>query len=102
MRLTFLTRFAATFLLVFAAHAQDPTLGSANKDLSTATVERMTSNLGVVLKHGEVKNMDLGPGSTEFRAVDIALFQRLRIGQVITFRAEKLNGRYVIVLAEPK
>jgi Cu/Ag efflux protein CusF len=92
----------ALLLTVLPLKAQDQSLGSANKEWAVAVVDRLMGNMGVQLKHGEVKNLDLGPGTTEFRVSGPDVFRQLRIGQQITFRAEKIGGRYVIVLVEPK
>ena len=97
----------ATSAMVFsvAGYAQDVVrgFGSANTELTIAVVEGLNiGNQSVKLSHGEIKNLDMGPGTNTFRTESSAVFQKMQLGQRLAFRAIKSNGQYVIVLVEPR
>ncbi len=60
-----------------------------------------TDNKKITIKHGLIKNLDM-PGMTMvFQVKDPAMVDRVKQGDKIRFRAEKLNGAIVVTDIQP-
>ncbi len=55
----------------------------------------------ITLRHGEIKNLQMPPMTMVFQVQDAAVLDRLRTGDKVKFRAEKLAGAYTVVAIEP-
>ena len=56
----------------------------------------------ITLKHGEIKNLDMPPMSMAFQVKDPAFLDKVKVGDTVSFTAEKLNGAYTITSIEPR
>jgi Cu(I)/Ag(I) efflux system periplasmic protein CusF len=55
----------------------------------------------LTIKHGEIKNLDM-PGMTMvFQVKDAALINKVKAGDKVRFRAEKIAGGYAVTAIEP-
>jgi Cu/Ag efflux protein CusF len=93
-------RFAATIALVALvnlAHAQAP-----DPELSQGEVRKIDkAKASITLQHGPLDNLDM-PGMTmSFKVADRALLDTLRTGDKIRFRAERVDGQFVVTRVEP-
>lgn len=89
---------AATLVIAGMAHAQSP-----DDELpSQGEVRKIDrDNASITLRHGPLDNLDM-PGMTmSFKVVDGALLDNLRTGDKVRFRAEKVNGQFVVTRMEP-
>ena len=50
----------------------------------------------ITLKHGEIKSLDLPPMNLAFQVKDAAMLDRVKVGNKVSFTAEKINGAYTI------
>ena len=73
----------------------------ANKDMAEAEVRKIDKDAKkITLKHGPIKNLDM-PGMTMvFQVKDIALIDKLAVGDKIMFTAEQQQGAFVVTGAE--
>ena len=54
----------------------------------------------ITLKHGDIKNLDM-PGMTMvFQVKDAALLDKVKVGDKVTFTAEKADGAIVVTSIE--
>ena len=92
--------------LVLAAHAAiaadapaavAPVTSAPTADLSDAEVRKVDREAKrLTLKHGEIKNLDM-PGMTMlFQVRDPAMLDRVKPGDKIRFRAEKIGGAFTV------
>jgi Cu(I)/Ag(I) efflux system periplasmic protein CusF len=74
---------------------------TASKDMTEAEVRKIDKDAKkVTLKHGPIKNLDM-PGMTMvFQVRDAALFDKMAVGDKITFSAEQLQGAFVVTGVE--
>ena len=56
----------------------------------------------ITLKHGEIKNLDMPPMSMVFQVKDAAFLDRVKVGDQVTFSADKVNGAYTITAIDLK
>ena len=82
-----------------AAQAQSETTASAA--LSEGVVRKVDASAGkVTIKHGPLENLDM-PGMTMvFRVKDPAWLSKMKPGDQIRFRAERVNGMLTVVQYE--
>lgn len=73
----------------------------ASADLSSGEVRKLDKDAKrVTIKHGTIKNLDM-PGMTMvFQVRDQAVLDKLPASGEIRFRAEQLQGAYVITQVE--
>jgi Cu(I)/Ag(I) efflux system periplasmic protein CusF len=50
----------------------------------------------LTIKHGEIKNLDMPPMTMVFQVKEASLFDKLKPGDKIQFRAIKEGGNYVV------
>ena len=104
MNTRFARRLAATaaaalmaLALPLAGRAADPAT-----EMSDAEVRKVDRDAGkVTLKHGEIRNLDMPPMTMVFTARDKAMLDRLQPGDKVRFRADKTDGRYMLVEIVP-
>ncbi len=76
-----------------------PTLAAA--DLSEGTVKKIdTPSQRVMLAHGPIANLGMGPMTMMFKVKDAALLKPLKVGDKVRFRVEDVGGDYTIVRIE--
>ncbi len=71
------------------------------KDMAEAEVRKIDRDAKkITLKHGPIKNLDM-PGMTMvFQVKDLALIDKLAVGDKIMFTAEQQQGAFVVTGAE--
>ena len=50
----------------------------------------------ITIKHGPLPNLDMPPMTMVFRAKDAALLDQVKAGDVIRFKAEKIDGAFTV------
>ena len=75
--------------------------GQAATDMTDAEVRKIDKdNNKITLKHGEIKNLDM-PGMTMvFQLKDAAMVDKLKTGDKVKFKAEKIGGAYTVTVIE--
>jgi len=73
----------------------------ATADMTDAEVRKVDKdNNKITLKHGEIKNLDM-PGMTMvFQFKDAAMLDKLKPGDKVKFKAEKIGGAYTVTEIE--
>lgn len=85
-----------------AHHAANPATAAANSgDLTDGEVRKVDKEAGkLTLRHGEIRNLDM-PGMTMvFQVKEAALLDKVKVGDMVKFRAEKDGSGYVVTLIE--
>jgi Cu(I)/Ag(I) efflux system periplasmic protein CusF len=105
MNLTALVRTISSLTLVVCfgiATAQQPLNKTINapvdvSNMTDAEVRKIdVESKKITLKHAEIKNLDM-PGMTMvFKVQDPKQLGQLKVGDKIKFKAEKVNGDYVV------
>lgn len=97
-----MTRMTMATLLFLAAV---PVAGASHLPLeamSQGEIRKVDKDAGkLTIKHGEIKNLDMPPMTMVFRVKDPALLEHLKQGDKIRFSADKVNGSYTVIEAEP-
>ncbi len=87
----------ALMTLALSSHAAD-----AATEMTDAEVRKVDREAGkVTLKHGEIRNLDMPPMTMVFTARDKAMLDRLQPGDKVRFRADKADGKYLLVEIVP-
>lgn len=83
-------------------HASTPTIvAQASAELSNGEVRRIDKDAQkLTIKHGELKNLDMPPMTMVFRVKDPAMLDKIKAGDKIRFRAEKIGGTYTVTAME--
>ena len=67
-----------------------------------AEVRKVDKEAGkITLKHGPIANLDMPPMSMVFRAKDPAMLDRVKEGDKVRFKAEKVQGAYTVTEIQP-
>lgn len=66
-------------------------------DMTDGEVRKIDREAGkLTLRHGEIRNLDM-PGMTMvFQVKELALLDKVKVGDKVKFRAEKSDGRYLV------
>lgn len=74
-----------------------PAAKSISPELADGEVRRIDAAKGtVLLKHGEIKSINMGPMTMGFRLKDPALASGLKVGDKIKFAAEQKDGDLIV------
>jgi Cu(I)/Ag(I) efflux system periplasmic protein CusF len=88
---------AATVLIAGVAVAAD------NPPLVEAEVRKVdTAAAKITLKHAEIPTLEMPPMTMVFQIKNPAALPPLKAGDLVRFRAEKINGAYVASDIEPR
>lgn len=69
--------------------------------MSEGVVRRIDAANGrITLKHGPLANLDMPPMTMVFRLSSPALLDALEVGDTVRFRAERIDGAYVVTAIE--
>ena len=75
----------------------------AGKDLAEAEVRTINKEAGkITLKHGEIKNLDMGVMTMVFQVADKAMLDKVKEGDKVNFTAEKIRGQFTVTGIEKK
>jgi Cu(I)/Ag(I) efflux system periplasmic protein CusF len=58
-------------------------------------------NRKLTLRHGEIKNLGMPAMTMVFQVKDIALLDKVKVGDKIRFAAEKVDGAFVVIALDP-
>ena len=56
----------------------------------------------ITLKHGETKNLDMPAMTVVFQVKNPAMLDKVKTGEKVRFKAEKLNGAFVVTDLQPR
>ncbi|MEP9352481.1 copper-binding protein [Xanthobacter sp. KR7-65] len=55
-----------------------------------------TAQNKITLRHGPIKNLDMEPMTMIFTVADPAVLKTLKVGQKVTFEADRVDGRLTV------
>ena len=55
----------------------------------------------ITLRHGEIRNLEMPPMTMVFQVKDAALLDKVKTGDKVKFRAEKVGAAYTVTAIEP-
>jgi Cu/Ag efflux protein CusF len=74
---------------------------AAKATLTDGEVRKVDKAGGTItLKHGEIKNLNMGPMSMMFQAKDPALLDKVKAGDKVRFTALEINGVLTLMSIE--
>lgn len=86
----------ASLVLPLSAFAADNAAA-----LSEGTVKKIdAATQRVMLSHGPIENIGMGPMTMMFKVKDPAMLKKLKDGEKVRFRVEDVGGDYTIVRIE--
>ena len=59
------------------------------------------SNSKLTLRHGPIANLDMPPMTMVFRVQSPELLNAIKVGDVVKFHAETINGAYTVTAIQP-
>ena len=73
-----------------------------SQELSEGEVTRWDARSGkITLRHGELKNLGMPPMTMVFTLRDPAQAGPIKVGDKLRFRAEQVNGAFIVTRVEP-
>lgn len=76
---------------------------TANETMSEGEVRKIDKDAGkLTLKHGELKNLQMPAMTMVFRVKDPAMLDAVKVGDKVSFVAEKVGGQFTVVKIEPR
>jgi Cu(I)/Ag(I) efflux system periplasmic protein CusF len=91
-----------TLSLLFAA-ACGHVLAADSTELSEGEIRKVDKGAAkLTIKHGELKNLDMPAMTMVFQVKDKAWLDKLKAGDKVRFKVEKLGSDYVVTTIEPK
>lgn len=88
----------------FAQHAHAPAMSSVQKgqtELADGEVRRLDTAKGMVLlKHGEVKSINMGPMTMNFKLKPPSLATGLNVGDKVKFAVEQQGDQLIVTRIE--
>jgi len=84
-----------------SAHHPSVAAAAAATDTTDAEVRKVDKeSKTLVLKHGEIKNLDMPDHVTVFQVKDPRMLDTVKTGDKVKFKAEKLGGAYTVTFIE--
>ena len=72
-----------------------------NTSMADGVVRRIDRDNGkVTLRHGPIASIDMPPMTMVYPVKPTALLNTLKVGDKVKFRAEKVNGNYIVTAIE--
>ena len=97
-----LVQVVATVALAVAVPAFATSHQSALAGYTDGEVRKVDKAGGkVTLKHGPIANLEMAPMTMVFRLKDPAMLGRLKEGDKVKFKAEKVQGAYTVTEIAP-
>jgi Cu(I)/Ag(I) efflux system protein CusF len=56
----------------------------------------------ITLKHDAITNLDMGSMTMVFTVADIAMLKTVKPGDLVTFEADRVNGKLTVVKLTPR
>lgn len=79
-----------------AAHAGHQ--AAAPVELTEGEVKKIDKEAGkITLRHGELKNLNMGAMTMAFRVKDPAMLDQVKVGNKVKFAADRVNGAMTVV-----
>lgn len=76
--------------------------GAASNAMADGEVKKVDKAAGkVTLKHGAYEPLDMPPMTMVFRVKDPAMLDKMKAGDKIRFKPEKVGGNYTVTEFEP-
>jgi Cu(I)/Ag(I) efflux system protein CusF len=76
---------------------------AAPADFADGEVRKVDKEAGkVTIKHGPLANLDMPPMTMVFRVKDPTMLDRMKTGDTIKFKADKLDGNYTVTELQAK
>ena len=80
-----------------SAAASTPASAPVAADFASGEVRKVYPDAGqILLKHGEIKSLDMPPMSMVFKVKDKALLKRVKVGDKLRFKAALIGGDYTV------
>jgi Cu/Ag efflux protein CusF len=96
-----LSTFAAVAVAQHQHHAPAMAQAAATAELAEGEVRKVDKAAGkVVIKHGEIKSVNMGPMTMMFAVKSPALLDKVAAGDKVKFRVEEIKGDYVVTAIE--
>jgi Cu/Ag efflux protein CusF len=93
----------STLLSLLLAASCTSALAADATDLSEGEIRKVDKGAArLTIKHGELKNLDMPAMTMVFQVKDKAWLDKLKAGDKLRFRAEKLGSDYVVTVIELK
>ena len=88
----------AALAIVSPLHAESVTAPAAKTTAMSEGVVRKIDTAGskITLKHGPIANLDMPPMTMVFRVQAPALLSGIKVGDPVTFRAERFDGVFTV------
>ena len=84
-----------------AATANPVTPTTTNSALSEGEVRTVNKSAQkITLKHGEIKNLDMGAMTMLFQVKDPAFLDKVKAGDKVRFTADQVKGAFVVMSIE--
>ena len=97
-----MTRVAVAMALAVVAPVFATSHQSALAGYTDGEVRKVDKAGGkVTLKHGPIANLEMAPMTMVFRIKDPAMLGRLKEGDKVKFKAEKVQGTYTVTEIAP-
>lgn len=85
-------------------HADEPTVSRTAGDAASMTdgeVRKVDKEAKkITLKHGEIKNLEMPAMTMVFQVKDGTLLDKVKAGDKVKFRAERVGGGYTVTVIE--
>ena len=92
----------AAAALAAAGMAHASTHVSAKDDFAQGEVRKVDKAGGkVTIKHGALPSVDMPPMTMAFRVKDPAMLDKVKQGDAIRFRVQKIDGNYTVTEIKP-
>jgi Cu(I)/Ag(I) efflux system protein CusF len=80
-----------------------PAATSADVALTRGVVKKIDAEQGkITIQHEALANLDMPAMTMVFRAADAKVLEGVQVGQGVAFRAERLNGAFVVTRLQPQ
>jgi Cu(I)/Ag(I) efflux system membrane protein CusA/SilA len=101
--------FVSALLLAVAAGAQAQGMSMPMKPAASASarstaplvdaeIRKLDAKKGsIVLKHGEIPNLGMGPMTMAFEVADRKMLKGLKVGDKVRFRADVVEGKATVI-----
>ena len=85
-----------------AAAGEKSSATTAASDLAQGEVKKVDKDAGkVTIKHGPLTTLDMPPMTMVFRVKDPAMLDKVKAGDKIRFKAEKVGGNFTVTEYQP-
>lgn len=94
---------SAPFSIYAASPAQPVASADAASQMSEGEIRKVDKDAKkITIKHGELKNLEMPPMTMVFQVKDLALMEKVKPGDKVSFVAEKVGGQFTATQIEVK